>query len=381
MTSQPSCDINLEKLYRLLEDNDWNRVDHPNTHIRVFEGLDRTGEHIKLVLPATADLVDAQSLISNALDLLSDFLDVSVESLTASLVQRITDVLRARSFRLVGHDDSLPLDIASEWISRMRQLLAASAYTERDPRPSFEKTGAQGSEFAHHCRFGHTFKGSFGLSIESPVFANPSIPELEMSTGQPFERRVFERIARGIKNLRDAINGDSIDIMLESYTTGLNANMCRALSEAYEAVDGRRIEYLFTWSSEIPVAEDISGLNAFIFDGRANEFAKATALQLEQQDDYEEQLIEGRIYQLKSKEPENPTFEMLQTDRVITVKWRRKGAPGKSIRVPLSAEDYQSACDAHRDGQMIEVSGKPKKNGKFWTLHNVHGFRINNSND
>jgi hypothetical protein len=114
MTSQPSCDISLEKLYRLLEDNDWHRVDHPNTHINVFEGLDQTGEHTKLVLPATADLVDAQSLIYNALDLLSVSLNVSVDSLTAFLVQRITDVLRARSFRMVGHDDSLPLDIASE---------------------------------------------------------------------------------------------------------------------------------------------------------------------------------------------------------------------------------------------------------------------------
>ena len=381
MTSQPSCDISLEKLYRFLEDNDWNRVDHPNAHINVFEGLDQTGEHTKLVLPATVDLVDAQSLIYNALDLLAVSLNVSIDSLTAFLVQRITDVLRARSFRLVGHDDSLPLDIASEWISRMRQLLAASAYTEHEPRPSFEKTGTLGSEFAHHCRFGHTFKGSFGLSIESPVFVNPSIPELEASARQPFERRVFERIARGIKNLRDAIEGDSIDILLESYTTGLNANMCRALSEAYEAVDGRRIEYFFAWSSEIPVAEDISGLNPFTFDGRAYEFAKATALQLEQQDDFEEQLIEGRIYQLKSKEPVNPTFELLQTDRVITVKWCTDGLPPKSIRVPLSAEDYQLACDAHRDGQMIQVSGKPQKNGKFWTLHNVHGFRIKSSSD
>lgn len=114
MTSQPSCEISLEKLYRFLEDNSWNRVDHPNTHINVFEGLDQAGERTKLVLPATVDLVDAQSLISNALDLLSVSLDVSVKSLTAFLVQRTTDVLRARSFRLVGHDDSLPLDIASE---------------------------------------------------------------------------------------------------------------------------------------------------------------------------------------------------------------------------------------------------------------------------
>ncbi|WP_233133923.1 hypothetical protein [Synechococcus sp. BO 8801] len=381
MTSQSPGQISLEKLYRLLDDNDWQRVDHPNARINVFEGLDRNGEYIKLVLPATADLVDAQSLISNALALLSESLNISVNSLTAFLVQHIADVLRTRSFRLVGHDDSLPLDIASEWILRMKQLLAASAYTEHDPRPSFEKTGALGSEFAHHCRFGHTFKGSFGLSIESPVFVNPSIPELEASAGQPFERRVFERIARGIRNLRDAVNGDSIDILLESYSTGLNANMCRALSDAYEAVDGRRIEYLFAWSSEIPVAEDLSGLNPFVFDGRAYEFAKATALQLEQKDDCEDQLVEGMIYQLKSKEPVTPAFELLQADRVITVKWSTEGAPGKSIRVPLSAEDYQLACDAHRDGQMIQVSGKPQKNGKVWTLHNVHGFRIHGFND
>ena len=78
-----TVDISLEKLYGFLEDNNWNRVDHPNTHISVFVGLDRTGEQTKLVLPATADLVDAQSLIHDALDLLSVSLDVSVDSLEA----------------------------------------------------------------------------------------------------------------------------------------------------------------------------------------------------------------------------------------------------------------------------------------------------------
>ena len=381
MTRESSYDISLDKLFRLLEDNNWSRINHPNIRIRVFEGLDRTGQRIRLALPAIKGLVDAQQLVSSALEQLSDSLNVSVDSLTAFLVQRITDVLRARSFSLVGHDDSLPLDIASEWISRMRQLLAASAYTENEPRPFFEKTGLLGSDFAHRCRFGHTFKGSFGISIESPVFTNLPIPGLESLVVQPFERRVFERIARGIRSLQDAINSDSIDILLESYSTGLNANMCRALSEAYEAVEGRRIEYLFAWNSEIPVAEDLSGLNPFIFDARAYKFTKATALQLEQQDDYEEQLIVGKIYQLKSKEPTSLTLEPLQSERVITMKWNREGSPGGSIRVPLSAEDYQLACDAHRDSLIVQVMGIPQKNGKFWTLHNCHGFRIQNSND
>jgi hypothetical protein len=377
MMLPPSSQISLQRLHAFLQSRNWSRVDHPNIRICVFHGQDINGHESRLVLPASMDLVDSEPLLESALCEMALNFGESIKTLVSKMMLRGFDALKARSFRIVGHDDSLPLDVASDWIYKMRQLAASSAYTEQDPRPYFEKTGSAGSGFASHCRFGHTFTGSFGVTIESPVQENPVIPSLGDRVGLPFERRVFQRIARGLQILGQAIAEDNIENLANSYAVGLNANMCRCLSEAFEAVEGRRIEYVFEWSSLVPPDKDVDQLSPFVFDGRAYEFSLATALQLEQNEEQGEETIEGKIYQLKSRSGGGRSGdELLPGDQIISMSWQREGRPSATIRVPLSPVDYQRACDAHRDDKLIQITGKPRRNGKFWSLSSAYGFRV-----
>jgi hypothetical protein len=44
---------------------------------------------------------------------------------------------------------------------------------------------------------------------------------------------------------------DDPEPIIQNYHLGFSANMCRALDEIYQSVEGRRIEYDFVWCPEV----------------------------------------------------------------------------------------------------------------------------------
>ncbi len=366
-------DVSIDDLRRYLLAHSWHTVEHPNRRVQVFELREGNEVESSLLLPESDVLIDSAQMVSEAINILSSIRGITTDKLVHQISGWDRDVLRARLFRLAGTERSLPLDVASEVISDLRQFIGYSAYTEHEPRPAFEKAGGISRDFVHQCRFGHTFAGSFGITVESPVQVENVLPLEGFAPEIPFERRVFERIARGFQTLRRSVEEDSLDPLLQGYKTGLNANMCRALSDAYEAVDGRRIEYDFWWSTEL--ASHTVDWQPFIYEGRAFEFSRAAALELEKAEEIPESVIEGRVYALKSETPPD-LDEQQEFEHIITMYWEREKGVTVGIRVPLAPDQYIAACDAHKEGRKIRILGYPEKQGKFWTLTKGKDFTI-----
>lgn len=374
MKQEENRDVTIDDLRRYLLAHSWRVVDHPNRRIQVYELREGDDIESSLLLPTSADLADSWQMVSDAVSILSSIRGTTPDKIVHQISGWDRDVLRVRLFKLAGSERSLPLDVASEMIFDLRQFIGHSAYTEFDPRPSFDKAGGISRDFVHQCRFGHTFAGSFGITVESPVQVENLLPLEGVVPEIPFERRVFERIANGFQTLHKSIKEDSLDPLLHGYKTGLNANMCRALSDAYEAVDGRRIEYDFWWSTAL-ASSYTADWQPFIYEGRAFEFSRAAALELEKAEEISESVIEGRVYALKSETPPG-LDEQQQFEHVITMYWdREKGGP-VGIRVPLAPDQYIGACDAHKEGRKIRIVGYPEKQGKFWTLTKGRDFTI-----
>jgi hypothetical protein len=190
----------------------------------------------------------------------------------------------------------------------------------------------------------------------------------------PIERQVFERVANGLVTLHESIATDSIDPLLAGYITGFSANMCRKLAEIYEQADGRRIEYDISWSPQIKSAcEHV--FKPMVFDGRAYEFARIAAGELEKSETFPDSVIEGRIVVLKSEMPPG-LDEQAEFEHIITMFWEREKGQTVKIRVSLTPDEYKKACDAHKDGKAIRIFGVPEKAGKFWTLTKAHDFVV-----
>ena len=61
---------------------------------------------------------------------------------------------------------------------------------------------------------------------------------------------------------------------------------------------------------------------------------------------------------------------------MIVIEWEPEKGKPCLIRVFLSQEDYRVACDAHRDGKLISIRGKPEKPGKYLILTSSADFKI-----
>lgn len=377
MISLPSSETVLKNLRRYLLSHGWFAIEHANNRIEVLQTKpDDAGGYASVAIPRSVEFRDAGGLINEAARLVASYEDSPLEKIVDHVLRWDRDILRSRFFKMLGHEDSLPLGIAADAISRLKEFLGYAAYTHINPRPFFDKAGAISGEFAEHCLFGHTFQGSFGLKIECPLAVTPVLPMDGNEPLVPIERQIFERVANGLVMLRESIAKDSIDPLLAGYLTGFSANMCRKLAEVYEKADGRRIEYDISWSPQLHSAcEHV--WKPMVFDGRAYEFARIAAGELEKAETFPDSLIEGRIVVLKSEMPPG-LDEQAEFEHIITMFWEREKNQAVKIRVPLTPQQYIQACDAHKEGRAIRICGVPEKAGKFWTLTNAHDFTILN---
>lgn len=377
MSVLQSSAIVLNNLRRYLLSRGWAKVEHPNTRIEILQTPpDNTGDYASVSIPSSPELRDATGLINEAVRLVAGYENAPLQQIIDRVQRWDRDILRTRLLKVLGYEDTLPLEIAAETVSGLKEFIGYAAYTHSNPQPFFDKAGAVSAEFAKHCLFGHTFHGSFGLTIECPLAVVPVLPMDGNEPLVPMERQVFERVANGLVTLRESIAKDSIDPLLAGYLTGFSANMCRKLAEIYEKADGRRIEYDISWSPQLHSAcEHV--WKPMLFEGRAYDFARIAATELERAEKFPDSVVEGRIVVLKSEMPPG-LDEQAEFDHIITMFWEREKGQTVKIRVPLSPQQYIQACDAHKEGRAIRIFGVPEKSGKFWTLTKAHDFTVLN---
>lgn len=359
----------LTNIFRLLKVSGWNAVKPPNDRILIFESPhDADGDFASVVLPKNDSFADTPQRVNAALSTLAEYFKTPIENLATRLAIWDRDILRSRLFHRERHIDNIPLKLASLIIDDLRVFVGYAAYTQESPQRFFQKAGATAADFTAHCSFGHTFRGSFGLSIECPLPKVDQLTITEELKDPPFERLVMQRIARGYQALQNATASNDPSILVKSYEEGMNANMLHVLTDVYERLDTLSIEYSLEWSPELAPPADLKNSSAtFRFDGNTYEIAKSAARSLEAEDAPQETVIVSHVVSLKSEMPLDDG-EQDAFDHVITLDWQKEKYVLIRIRVALPREEYRKACDAHKTGRKIAVTGTPVKHGKFWVL-------------
>ena len=371
--------LHLEDVTAYIRKSGWIKQDHPNANLLVFTGpqKDDSGNEIKLVLPNGNDFSDSEKKISTAVHLLSELEKLSIAEIIQKIKNRGVDILRQRIFNNTRLSN-LPLELAPSIIQRLRDLVYHAACSEEDPQPYFDKGRKIGKVYTQKCRFGHTFHGSFGLSIEMPIPPNstPSFPN--EAEAVPLERRIMERIIRGLQISANAVHEGNVDIITNGFDKGFNANLCEVMTQLTESLEEFNIEYSMLWSSEFSVEQDIRAFsNITIEPSVYRPFFESAAKSLRAARESIETEIFGKITHLQALSIDDNEEDGLKTDaRQIVIYWEMENGRKTNIRVSLNPEDYRSACDAHKDSKAVSIKGKPEKHGKFWILTSPSGFKI-----
>lgn len=365
----------------------WTRSEKTNRRWLIFTGQSDINKHpIEIVLPRNFDSSDINVYLTSAIGTLSA---VSRES-TTTLIKRIKyydrDVLNVRNLE-VDNSASITLQLAADQVLQLKQLVSFAASSEYNPKPHFDKTLAIGTHMVAHYRFGHTFAGSFGFSIESPVTGSPLVytsvthhrlseefGEDEKISELPLERRVMERIVRGLILTERATSDDNVSVLVDEYTTGFNSKMCDAIVGMSN--DGTMpLEYDVIWSPKLPASDDIRNIGPIRTGAKNYAFLEEASQRLRKLEPLP-QTITGIVKALSSKDD---PLRVSDAERAVIIEWRdRPGHPGRNrqLIVRLNAEDYVAAHEAHLRWYTVKVSGIIVPTSKTWHLADAHDFQV-----
>jgi hypothetical protein len=366
--------VPLDLLRRYLRANGWRLVQTSPSGRELFLLSESGLDELEALLPATDIEVDAERRVAFVIETLSQLENTTPEWMANRIRSIGWDVIKARLPDHVVFRDSVKLRVAENFLRHARKLLQVTAATEINPLPYVQTLSEQALEYADSCRFGHTFKGSFGFTLES--YVGPHTKSLTDDTPLPFERLVVQRLGTGMKILEKATELDSPEVVAENYLFGFNADMCDNLVQMIEATDSESVTFSFSLSPEWQ-SPDFSAAPTIDIRPRALEIARRASKQLrgDPRKASDPVTVTGHVIRLASKD--NPAdLESLEGTREIGILWEDEARGDLTVRVLLAPRDYLSAIEAHRNGRSVSVSGNLVKAGRLWTLRMPRDFKV-----
>jgi len=314
---------------------------------------------------------DIERRILQALRTLSGVTGMAVERLARDISMYDFDLLRTMLPNSVVLRDSIHIRVAERFIVNARKFLTSAAAAEIRKVLVVSDNQSAGADYANSCRFGHTFKSSFGFTIESP--AGPPAKTLDGDAPPaPIERRVIERIARGLTIVEKATALKSAEPLLIGAAEGFNFNMLSDFTTWLADTSAGKIKYDITltpaWapSPDIRLTAEIEDTALPILDSAISQLRPTAGPILV--------TVVGQVVRLETREiPAN----LLDAGRYeIGLEGTSSETGSIVLRVRLSAEDYLLAVDAHRNGRVVAVTGEIGRASRSAAMLQPSSFQV-----
>jgi hypothetical protein len=331
---------------------------------------------IELIVPRTRRSLEYDQQVALVVRALSALQDRPDEDVVTDIRLVGSDVVQTRIPDAFVLDDAIRLAVARNFIAGIRNLLASTATTEINPAPFFLRQRKEALEYADGCRFGHTFRGSFGFTVESPLEPNLSPPLPGLPSPVPFERRVVERLSRGLTATQISVEADTIDPLVNNVRLAFSANVCEQFAALVEETTKSEILFDIAYSPEWPRATpELEQPTRFKIGPAHVEAVRAAAKVLRTEIKPWDETVFGRVIRLASEvNPADLTDVM--GEREVAILWSSETLGDVTVRASLTPADYLSALDAHAHGLPVEVSGTLERRGRAWILSNPTNFSV-----
>lgn len=376
-----SLDVDAN-LLPFLQFSGWIQSEPENKNWIVMYGpVDLQGKPLELVFPKDRreEGVRREYAIK-AVELITAIRNEPIQLVIQNIIYFDRDMLYVRNTDN-GEENAIEFNLAVDQILNLKRTILYSASSEKDPKPFFENPTTIANKMIKQFLFGHTFAGSFGFTVEAPRLPDPRqfmqyrLPFNEDNSPPPinipFERRIMERIARGLNLTKIAEKQKNPKPLLDEYSSGFNSNMCSAvvgMSKQKRAT----VEFRIAWSPKLKPGEDLADPDPIRITNTGYEMLDYVATQLKTRDP-EFVTVVGHVRALTSTD--NPFI--IGARRAVVIRGmipERKKAT--DIIVELEREDYASANKAHINWQNVKISGILSRSGSDWRLLNIRNFKV-----
>ena len=370
--------LTIPRMTSYLELNGWERVVDTDRW-RVFLGRKgNSGKRFEIALPMDVIEEDYRLHVHHAIRILSTLQRKTWESTANEILYHDRDLIRVRILENT-ENASIPYDIATTYVRNMKKLIQYSASSERNAKAHFKQPLSTGSKMIQHFRFGQTFRGSFGLLIESLVGQEGRYidkRDQHQLPGEdfrilPLERRVLERIARGLQATAMAQNIGDEELLKKDYGQGFNSKMCEAIRDMI-CILNSTYELSISWSKTLQPSSDVRDFDRVRL-GREHLKYLESAIEYLRFVPQKRVTIKGQVVALSSSD--DPLSETVE-DRAIIVDWKVNRKRSRKVSMRLKKHDYVEADKAHMKWETISVTGMLQMKGTIWQLEDPEDFRI-----
>ncbi|WP_404784052.1 hypothetical protein [Altericista sp. CCNU0014] len=361
-----SLDPNQILVY--LQEKGWEQDDYIEDKASMWTLKENGSEIAEILLPAHSRFRDFPLRISEILETLEEVEKRSQIEIFNNLVNSLSDVIRIKLNHQEFHNGTVPLNNGYNLIRYAREMMLSAACSTVDSRRHFEKKKpSEANEYLRKARFGQTEKGSFILTIISPI----SSEVIGHFSGDPFERKVIKTLFNSLELAKEAaqsIDVSRIDFELPSnyIEEGISSNLCDALVGIYQSGKREDIHIKLDSSPAISMPDSIS--TSINFPSKLMPAIHRIGKRLKANITPDFQVI-GEVIKLERQNRE-------QTGQVTL--FGNLGKQIKKIKVQLSDEDYAIAAKAHQDRVFVSCFGSLIKEGQIYSLTNPKDFSIVN---
>lgn len=332
-------------------------------------------EEIELVIPRDSESSDFERRLRDAITTLSQVEQKEPDQIVAAIHSFGFDVVQSRIPSELVLNDSIHLENAKNYVSGMKDLLAITATTEIKPLAFFGRINKNAQEYSDKCRFGHTYRGSFGFTIESPLSVNSERTLFGPELTPPFERRVVQRLAIGIQQVCQAVDMGDLGLLRESFRSGFSANGCERFAGLIHDTAYSGMSFAFSFSPDLAVPADLKQKTEFFVGPKHVDMARAAAQVLRGVSLEIPTEVHGNVVRLQN-EADPSDLSPPTGEGEITVLHSSEDFGDIHLRVVLSPAEYLKAVEAHRFGRPVKLRGSLVRHGRYWYLRNPSQLTI-----
>ena len=353
-------------LIAYLRANQWQEAQ------KLENGAFWTKEDQEILLPLDATLKDFPNRMAEALGILEHVEKRSQFEIFEDLVITNADVIRPRLIGVNG-DGSISLEQGTAIHQEARNLMLAAACSTIEKKSLFAKRKPeQAMNYLNHARFGIPQRGSYILTIISPVSpkiaAGKDLFGKELEPEEPFERKTVKTLARALhaaeQACREVAASSDIEPMKKAVASGVSANLCEAIIGLYRASGDKGIQFGFSWTPMRGVPADV--VSNISISSDAIPFLEETARVFRETEAVDDSEVLGTVNKLEHQDGEQGK---------VTLAGSVEGVPRRVI-MELSGEDHQNAIRSYRERVPMVCVGTLVREGRSWVLKSPREVRL-----
>lgn len=365
--------ITAPAIDRYLQLNGWVRnLDFANKNIMAYENYSTTVSK-KLAIPAAEDFDDFYIVLRDVIKMLSKVEKRTEVEIIKDINATFVDRIEFRIISDISEDGKLPIDYAAECIEGLKDLVLYALCAEQSAQPVCYRASDYAKSYLNNFKLAQTEKGSFILNIDIQVVDEKN--EQAVLTGfdvpVPLEHKVIERIGTAISQVDAVVKNERqlTETAASAFEAGITANMCDALMKMRPLSDDDQILTTIRYASALT---NQTGKTECI-DMRANHFLVIDELAKIYRDKIavQDATLVGIVRSLSKRHDSDGE---MKTIRLYTT---FEGC-ARTVTIDLSDDQYRIACDAHRDGLEVEVSGELDTSERYWTMTQIRHFALAN---